>query len=149
MKPVFAATLKLDEACKSKFKVSFGDHMSKMAPGGGDGEIQSMPGSAELADAKAEVDGDKATVTLASGLKMSLKKVDGVWKVNLSDADDTPQKRAQIAAMASGLVPAMEEITADVKADKFASIDEVAQAIMAKLQAIMTGGGKGGGGAGG
>lgn len=142
LRPMIAATLRLDEACKAKFKIAFGDHMKKLSPKGESDEFESMPSSADLADAKAEVNGDDATVTLASGVKVPLKKVDGAWKVNLTKEFDSPAQLAQVGAMAPVFTKLMTELASEVQADTYATIDEVSKAMMSKLQAAMTGGAK-------
>ena len=164
--PVFAmsaAGAKLDKACKAKFDTTLAEAMKDSPMGAGmGGGMPKLPTSAEVETAKIDVTGETASVTAEGGAPVALKKVDGSWKVDLTESIGKPEMLEQMGKIGGKVATAMGELAAEVDADKYATIQDVFQAMMAKVVGAMgsskgegegpgegSGGGKGGGGGGG
>jgi hypothetical protein len=88
--------------------------------------------------AEEKVDGDSAVVSNTPGTAPStimLKKVDGIWKISLADqANSTsPKQLDETLTMLTTQCRLMREVTADVKAGKFATASDAASSVRGKL----------------
>ena len=165
--PVFAlvsSSAKLDKACKAKFDTTFTEAMKDGSMGEMGDAFPKLPTGADAEGAKIVVSGDTATVTAEDSKPVALKKVDGVWKVDLSEDLGKPEALAQIGTMTATITKVMGDLADEVNADKYATIEDVMKAMVAKtMEGLQKGpakgeedggqgggpGGKGGGGGGG
>ncbi len=154
MAGLMSAFGKLDKACKAKFDVKLTESMGENPVAGG---VPKMPSASELESAKIEVTGDSAKLMAEDAAPVVLKKVDGSWKWDLSEALGKPEMLAGMGMMGEKLTKAIGELADEVDADTYGSVQEVQKALMSKLMGGLGtpkgedagGGGKGGGGGGG
>ncbi|MEP6757073.1 MAG: hypothetical protein ABJA67_16320 [Chthonomonadales bacterium] len=96
-----------------------------------------------------KITGDKATLTQpdGKGQPMTLKKVGGKWKVDISAMGKDPKQAdammTQIGSMFVSMTKAMNDTTTDVNAGKFKTVKEAQAGMQAKMMAVL-GGGPGG-----
>jgi hypothetical protein len=166
--PVFAmsaAGAKLDKACKAKFDTTLAEAMKDSPMGAGmGGGMPKLPTLAEVESAKIEVTGETASVSAEGGNPVALKKINGAWKADLTESFGKPEMLAQMGKIGGKISTAMSDLAEEVSADKYATIQDVFQAMMTKVIGAMGGpkgegegtgaggagsGGKGGGGGGG
>jgi hypothetical protein len=154
LKPIFGimeGQAKLAAACKSKFGKTLNDAAKEQGAGGGAmAGMTASPADVDLANAKVEVTGDTATVRVEGKSPAKLKKVDGAWKIDLSDDFGKPGAKEQLAMIAAPVAKIMSDLAADVEAGKFEKVEDVAKAMMERMmQTLMPknpGGDKGSGG---
>jgi len=97
-----------------------------------------------------KVTGDSATLTPpdGKGQPMTMKKVSGKWKVDISSMGKDPKQSdammAQIGPMFANMTKAMNEMTTDVNAGKFKTVKEAQAGMQTKLMAAFGGGAPGG-----
>lgn len=93
--------------------------------------------AADLDRAEVTVDGDAATVAVKDGRPdpMRLRRAGGSWRVDLSSA---PREAARLAALAPALAAAADEVAADVRANRFRSVEDAQAALAAKAAAAMS-----------
>lgn len=150
---------KVDEACKSKFGKTVSEHKKES---GEDAKDDKVPGLLDLEHAdldalKIEVNGETAKVSDASDASLTVRKVEGKWKVELSSMTG-PMLAAMggnekiIQAVFAAMPAVNAEVAAEVESGTIAKIEDVQPAFKAKLQAALmkalqpaNGGGKGGG----
>lgn len=134
MADLFGAYKGFEAACVKKFGPD------AMKDKGNDMDPKAL--RAELEKSEIAVDGDKATVKKdgqADG--MQLVKDGGTWKV--SSFTGNPMATGMMMGFLKPVETVMKEMTTEVEAGKYKSIDEVKAAGQQKMQALM-GGGAGG-----
>jgi hypothetical protein len=112
----------------------FGAEQAKAALGGDPAEM--LKQSMTTIDAASEkVDGDTAVISTAAQESMTLKKVNGAWKISVSDLSrgSTPAAIDERVAMLSNQMKAMQDVTAGVNAGKYATANEAVAAIRTRL----------------
>lgn len=116
----------------------FGDEGKSLAP-------QNRTGPADmdkwLADAEVQESGDTATVTPKDhpGQKLTLKRINGEWKIDLSSMPG--------ASMLSSMMPMMkkmnqanDELAADIQAGKYATVADAQKASAQTMMSTVFGG---------
>jgi hypothetical protein len=124
---------KMREAAISKF----GDE-GKTAFNGPDGDDMGMM-TTKVDDAVEKIDGDKAMLTLKDGKPLALKKVDGDWKVDVSEMSGLGSSMG--AAMFDSMGKAAKEVTDDVNTGKYKSAADAKTAFGQKMMGGVFGGG--------
>jgi hypothetical protein len=83
-------------------------------------------GSAKALQAKIKIDedGDRATVSIDNALlPLQLRRIDGNWRVDCSEASKDPRAR-RAAAAASAAARIADAVAAEIAAGKFRTVDE-------------------------
>ena len=116
---------KMRDAAKSKFGASADSFGTTQGHDFSDYEQK-------LDDADVKEQGDTATITPKQGQPMKLKKVDGDWKVDLSEIGSGPMAQAG-GGMFDAMSKAATETTDDINAGKFKTAQEAEQAFGMKM----------------
>lgn len=127
-----AGQAKLDAACKKKFGKTLAEALKDSPMGAAMAGMPSAPASIDPEHAAIAVTGDAAVVTPEGGQPVKLRKVDGAWKLDLTESLGKPEALAQISKIGDGLSQVYDEVAADVEADKFEKVEDVLQALMTK-----------------
>jgi hypothetical protein len=93
----------------------------------------------KLDDAEVKENGDTATITTKDSREpMTLKKVDGQWKVDLSQMPQMPGKDdPSMQPMFNAMLDVNKQLAADISAGKYKTAAEAKQAGQEKLMAAM------------
>jgi hypothetical protein len=126
----------LNHALVSKF----GPEQAKTVVGDSAGQLQQS--LAAITAASEKVTGDTAVVSISPTTQgtMTLRKVEGAWKISLAEQAKglTPQQVDQVVAMVSTELKQLKEMTAEVKAGKFATAADAAGALHEKMGSMPT-----------
>ena len=130
-----AAAGQLNEAAVARFGAEEGKKLAKSM--GGAPEQSDVP--RQIAESEEKIDGDSAAITMKGaqpGNAINLKKVDGEWKVDLSQFP----KRDEIARQAPMLDAAAKVLlqgAADVRGGKYRTPDDASQDIQRQMGVVM------------
>lgn len=114
--------------------VRFGRDKALKALGGDPAEM--LKQSLSTIDAAAErIEGDSALVSTPAKESMTLKKVEGGWKVSMADLSkgSTPAAVDERVAELSRQMKAMREVTAEMTAGAFKDADEALAAVRTRM----------------
>lgn len=118
----------------------FGAEEAKTVVGDTAGQLQKS--LTAIAAASEKVTGDTAVVSIAPTTQgtITLKKVDGAWKISLTDKAKglSPQQVDQVAAMVATELKQLKEMTAEVKAGKFTTATDAAGTLHAMMANVPT-----------
>jgi hypothetical protein len=113
----------------------FGDQQAKAVLGDPADAVRST--TANLEKAREQIDGDSARIIMPQSVQgtMSLKKVDGKWKVDVAMymKGATPQQVDQTMVTVNHGITVYRESLADVNAGKFKTAKEAGDALRTKL----------------
>jgi hypothetical protein len=138
---VLAAMLDFTRAVKTLRESAvkkFADKADEVTGGG-----MSMDPTKALEDTEIKEEGDTATVTATKPQPstMHLKKVDGKWKVDLSEtlkgAAGPGQDVTQFQAMLKGWTSAINETATEIDDGKYAAPADASQALQVKMMAAL------------
>ncbi len=91
----------------------------------------------QIDDAKIEINGDEATIiSQDQKAPVTLRKVNGEWKVDIGSMPSV-DRIAEAAPMINAMANAAGATTAEIKADKYKTIDEARTAFRSKMMAAM------------
>lgn len=114
-------------------------HEAAVAKFGKDGEeIGQLPDARLLLEkVQIEQQGDNATAVIPSkgnSEKVQLKKVAGVWKVDVSAMPEARQTAQSIPQM-KAMIAVAEQITGEIKAGKYSTAAEAQKALISRMKA--------------
>lgn len=125
MTKVVAAMKELNDAAVAKF----GDQGKGIASNGPGGDLDM---ARKVREAEVKIEGDTVTLTVkGDDDPLKLKKVDGEWKVDLSEM--AGPAAAMGAAMFDGMASAAKQTAADIKAGKYKTAEEAEAAFTAQM----------------
>jgi hypothetical protein len=120
---------------KAALVAKFGDHPDLFKPL--DGTVNMLSSGMTAIDIK--VNGDSATVVDTNHPDapnpMTLKQVNGAWKVDLSSEDKDPTA-AQAAQQGQTAAKKLDGVTADINAGKYATPEQAMAAVVAVMQSM-------------
>jgi hypothetical protein len=127
---VAAQNAKLREAATAKFGAEASAKISR--------KMSSEDLSKQLDASEIKEDGDTATITSKEtpGNPLTLKKVDGQWKVDMLSGAAGPQLAQQLP-MIKSFGGVMSELATEITDGKYKNVDEAQTALQTKMMAAM------------
>ncbi len=135
MLSLMPAGKRVEQALVAKFGDEAGEALKQMQQQGGSGALAGVE-DIDPASVEFQIDGYTATATVG-GEPMTMKQVDGVWKIDLSAAGlDGPagQMMVQMAPKISGI---MDEFAGEVESGKYSTLQEAMAMFMQKMMQSM------------
>ena len=133
---------RLDALCKDRFGQSLTEFSAEQAGGGGVPGVGGIPDVSTFSASDLDIteNGDTATVGMGDGQTMNFRRIDGEWKLDLSQAGLPPEIAAALPMLAqfTAIFPRLEGVVDDLISETESGAYNSTQAVyIAQQQKIM------------